>query len=126
MFPDEIAVHCPLGSLEPQLLLTAAGCAVAIVVFCCLLIIALSGRTDNDVLNAATAETAETAETASPENAALTRASDLAVETAAAGTVLGKTEDAGRTYVDETLFIGDSNTARYMMYADETGRLSPP
>ena len=29
--------------------------------------------------------------------------------------------DAGRSYVEETLFIGDSNTARYMMYADETG-----
>ena len=112
----------PWDHWNRKLLLTAAGCAVAIVVFCCLLIIALSGRTDNDVLNAATAETAETAETASPENAALTRASDLAVETAAAGTVLGKTEDAGRTYVDETLFIGDSNTARYMMYADETGQ----
>ena len=112
----------PWDHWNRKLLLTAAGCAVAIVVFCCLLIVALSGRTDNDVLNAATAETAETAETASPENAALTRASDLAVETAAAGTVLGKTEDAGRTYVDETLFIGDSNTARYMMYADETGQ----
>ena len=24
-------------------------------------------------------------------------------------------------YVDETLFIGDSNTARYLLYANETG-----
>lgn len=38
------------------------------------------------------------------------------------GTILAQTDDAGRSYVDETLFIGDSNTARYMMYADETGR----
>lgn len=37
-------------------------------------------------------------------------------------TVLSATKDAGRTYVDETLFIGDSNTARYTMYADETGK----
>ena len=37
------------------------------------------------------------------------------------GTVLPKTEAAGRSYIDETLFIGDSNTARYLMYADETG-----
>lgn len=36
-------------------------------------------------------------------------------------TLLPQTADAGRTYLDETLFIGDSNTARYMMYADETG-----
>ena len=32
------------------------------------------------------------------------------------GTVLPKTEDAGEDYVKETLFIGDSNTVRYMMY----------
>ena len=36
-------------------------------------------------------------------------------------TLLASTQDAGRSYLDETLFIGDSNTARYMMYADETG-----
>ena len=35
--------------------------------------------------------------------------------------VLPATEDAGRSYLDETLFIGDSNTVRYTMYADETG-----
>ena len=38
------------------------------------------------------------------------------------GTVLPETADAGRTYVDETLFIGDSNTARYLLYADDTGK----
>ena len=32
------------------------------------------------------------------------------------GTVLPKTEDAGEDYVKEPLFIGDSNTVRYMMY----------
>lgn len=38
------------------------------------------------------------------------------------GTVLPETEDAGQEYLDETLFIGDSNTYRYMMYGadDET------
>ena len=38
------------------------------------------------------------------------------------GTVLPETTDAGRSYVDETLFIGDSNTARYLLYADDTGK----
>ena len=38
------------------------------------------------------------------------------------GTVLPETADAGRSYVDETLFIGDSNTARYLLYADDTGK----
>lgn len=31
--------------------------------------------------------------------------------------VLAQTEDAGQQYVDETLFIGDSNTVRYRMYS---------
>ena len=35
------------------------------------------------------------------------------------GTVLPETEDAGQSYLDETLFIGDSNTARYMVYGPE-------
>ena len=36
--------------------------------------------------------------------------------TAFTGTVLPGTEDAGEEYVKETLFLGDSNTVRYMMY----------
>ena len=40
---------------------------------------------------------------------------------AAVGTVLPTGADAGRSYLDETLFIGDSNTARYLLYADDTG-----
>ena len=36
------------------------------------------------------------------------------------GTILPATEDAGEKYVDETLFIGDSNTYRYMTYAHTT------
>lgn len=66
----------------------------------------------------ASPETAETAVTATPVAQTLQTPDPAAV---ADGTVLPATEDAGRSYVDETLFIGDSNTARYMMYADETG-----
>ena len=36
------------------------------------------------------------------------------------GTILPETPDAGQTYIDETLFIGDSNTVRSMFY-DVTG-----
>ena len=88
--------------------------------FCCLLVIALSGRTDSD--SPTPQATAETAESASSETAEVPNTADLAVQTAAVGTVLPQGTDAGRSYVDETLFIGDSNTARYMMYADETGQ----
>ena len=38
------------------------------------------------------------------------------------GTVLEETPDAGREYLDSTLFIGDSNTYRYMVYADDQGK----
>lgn len=65
----------------------------------------------------ATAETA-TAEAADPDASASAEAEAVIAQT---GAVLAETPDAGRSYVDETLFIGDSNTARYMMYADETG-----
>ena len=36
-----------------------------------------------------------------------------------AGTILPETEDAGQEYLDNTLFIGDSNTARYMYYGPD-------
>lgn len=109
----------PFKQWNRPLLWTAAGCATAIVVFCCLLIFALSRpNTENESVQV----TAETAESASPETAEIPGAADLAVQTAAVGTVLPQSEDAGRSYVDETLFIGDSNTARYLMYADETGQ----
>ena len=103
-----------------QLYLIAAGCAAVLIVVVCLIFFALGGgpAAEPD----ATPESAETAEAASPESAAPPQAADLAVEQAAVGTVLPQTADAGRSYVDGTLFIGDSNTARYMMYADETGQ----
>lgn len=66
----------------------------------------------------ATSETAEAAATATPAAAPATSAEPVCAEV---GTILPETADAGRSYVDETLFIGDSNTARYLLYANETG-----
>lgn len=63
-----------------------------------------------------------TAESAAPTAAPAATAQPAAAEPAAAvGTVLPTGADAGRSYLDETLFIGDSNTARYLLYADDTG-----
>lgn len=64
--------------------------------------------------------TLETAATPVPTPSAAPAAAQPAAVSSA--TVLPETPDAGRSYLDETLFIGDSNTARYMMYADETGQ----
>lgn len=71
-----------------------------------------------DATPSATSETAEAAATATPAATPATSAEPVCAEV---GTILPKTADAGRSYVDETLFIGDSNTARYLLYANETG-----
>lgn len=71
-----------------------------------------------DATPSATAETAKAAVTATPAATPATSAEPVSAEI---GTTLPETADAGRSYVDETLFIGDSNTARYLLYADETG-----
>lgn len=71
-----------------------------------------------DATPSATSETAEAAATATPAATPATSAEPICAEV---GTILPQTADAGRSYVDETLFIGDSNTARYLLYANETG-----
>ena len=71
-----------------------------------------------DATPSATSETAKAAVTAAPAATPAASAEPVSVEV---GTTLPETDDAGRSYVDETLFIGDSNTARYLLYADETG-----
>lgn len=71
-----------------------------------------------DATPSATSETAEAAATATPAATPATSAEPVCAEV---GTILPETADAGRSYVDDTLFIGDSNTARYLLYANETG-----
>lgn len=71
-----------------------------------------------DATPSATSETAEAAATVAPAATPATSAEPVCAEV---GTILPETADAGRSYVDETLFIGDSNTARYLLYANETG-----
>ena len=75
-------------------------------------------RAQTDATPSATSETAEAAATATPAAPPATSAEPVCAEV---GTILPETADAGRSYVDETLFIGDSNTARYLLYANETG-----
>ncbi len=46
---------------------------------------------------------------------------DIVIDTSVlTSTILEETEDAGQEYIDETLFIGDSNTVRTMMYGHTT------
>lgn len=84
------------------------------------LAICLTGcsHAQTDATPSATPETAGAAATATPAATPATSAEPVFAEV---GTILPETADAGRSYVDETLFIGDSNTARYLLYANETG-----
>lgn len=84
------------------------------------LAICLTGcsHAQTDATPSATSETAGAAATAAPAATPVTSAEPVCAEV---GTILPETADAGRSYVDETLFIGDSNTARYLLYANETG-----
>lgn len=84
------------------------------------LAICLTGcsHAQTDATPSATSETAGAAATATPAATPVTSAEPVCADV---GTILPETADAGRSYVDETLFIGDSNTARYLLYANETG-----
>ena len=64
--------------------------------------------------------TPEASATVAP-TAAVVQATTPAPTDTTVPTILPQTADAGRSYVDDTLFIGDSNTVRYTMYADDTG-----
>lgn len=61
-------------------------------------------------------EDSKAVSTASPSPSSSTVSTESAV-----GTILPLTSDAGRTYLDDTLFLGDSNTVRFMSYLDEDG-----
>lgn len=95
---------------------------------CCLLLtlaLTLTGCGDGDApaSSAASGEPASSSAASGPDDDADYDAAAGVIDKAAfSGTVLEETEDAGREYLDETLFLGDSNTYRYMMYADEDGK----
>lgn len=97
--------------MRPSVRFMAALCAAA-------LCVSLAGCRRGGTIDLPQESSAPT-QSATRETAA--EAAQTKTEQDEVGTVLPQTADAGHAYVNETLFIGDSNTARYMMYADETG-----
>lgn len=79
--------------------------AVSCLTFCVLLGVETLFAKDTDTKQSATASSSTVTASAS---------------TAVIGTILPETADAGRSYLDDTLFLGDSNTVRFMAYNDET------
>ncbi|WP_455502140.1 GDSL-type esterase/lipase family protein [Gemmiger sp.] len=96
--------------MKVSVLFAAAGLAVCLT--------ACGPKQTDTIQKPATSESAAAEPTAAPTPTVPPTQAEPAAEV---GTILPETPDAGRSYLDETLFIGDSNTVRYTMYADETG-----
>lgn len=77
-----------LPPLNRRATLLAAGGITVLVLLFCILAIALGGTNTDDTPRPATAETAENATPETPAATEVPRAADLAVQTAAVGTVL--------------------------------------
>lgn len=71
------------------------------------------------VLGGKSAESGSTSWSEPASDASYDATADKVDVDAYKGTVLPETEDAGQEYLGETLFLGDSNTVRYMVYGPE-------
>ena len=99
--------------------LIASAAAVVVTVAVAMAIVITAPKKDPSALPSASGSAAASSgKNGSSSSAAV----PVVTDPAEVGTVLPETADAGRSYVDETLFIGDSNTARYLLYADDTGK----
>lgn len=61
-------------------------------------------------------------ETPTPTKAPYDFSKDAINETEFEGTILPKTDDEGREYIENTLFLGDSNTARFLRFLNEDNK----
>ncbi|MEE3488630.1 MAG: GDSL-type esterase/lipase family protein [Bulleidia sp.] len=104
MKPIEIQIHGKKYRLKP------AGLALIIAVILVIVIIIL--------MLVAHARTSKNAEPTPPPTASVQATYNAAENTIKPseynGTILAQTNDAGQDYIDSTLFIGDSNTARFL------------
>ena len=100
--------------------LIASAAAVVVTVAVAAAIVITAPKKDPAALPSASGSAA--AASSGKNGSSSSAAVPVVTDPAEVGTVLPETADAGRSYVDETLFIGDSNTARYLLYADDTGK----
>ncbi|MEG2595873.1 MAG: GDSL-type esterase/lipase family protein [Ruthenibacterium sp.] len=92
---------------------TAGTLAIALIVLCvCLLL-------PKKVKEAATSVSLPPA-TSAAEDASYNKDAEKLDTKVYDGVVLQQTDDAGAAYIDETLFVGDSNTARMVQYGPAT------
>ncbi len=103
-------------SKSKSFLPTVIGLAAVLILVIALVVGAVTGG--HDVPAAADDESKEWSEPA--EDGSYDASGNKVDETALKFTVLPETEDAGQEYLDETLFLGDSNTQRYMYYGPDS------
>ena len=110
MKPIEFRVHGKKYQLKPAGLILAI-LTIIIVIFLILISVRnLRHRTVQESLHASDSP----ASSSQPS-------SETIRESEFEGTVLPETEDAGKSYIDSTLFLGDSNTARFLKVPDSHG-----
>lgn len=110
MKPIEFRVHGKKYQLKPAGLILAI-LTIIIVIF----LILISVR---NLRHRNARETALPSASAVPSSDA---SAEIIQEGEFDGTLLPETEDAGKDYVDSTLFLGDSNTARFLKVTDSEG-----
>lgn len=103
----------------------ALSCAVLVVTFIWFFVVAVNKKEPvaNGETSASETASQEQNEEIADENGQGTAVSDSSIEADLTDTeevvnedILGETEDAGQEYIDDTLFLGDSNTVRMMNY----------
>lgn len=105
MKPIEIHMHGKKYRLKPAgLALIIAGILVIVIIILLIAAHAKAGK-----------QAAETTPTPSASAEATYNAAENTIKPSEYnGTILAQTNDAGQDYIDSTLFIGDSNTARFL------------
>lgn len=103
---------------KKQFILITAACALAVLLAVCIAVAIVSPPFASASSSAASASRSSQQPSSSDT---YDQTADQIDEVLLETTVLGKTADAGEEYVEETLFIGDSNTLRMSEYGYVTG-----
>ena len=104
-----------LAKLRTNPTAVLALCAAAILLTTVVTLAAVNRARQNAAGSTASSAGSQTSTPSGGEEDERYESSDLDTE-AYSGTILPLTEDAGEEYIKDTLFIGDSNTVRYMSY----------
>lgn len=98
----------PLTPKQKQAAIVLAICALVLVITIAVVSVVVSKAGGGDPQSGSTSQTSSGTSQVATGGLDASKYGDA---------VLGTTDDAGKEYIDETLFVGDSNTYRYYQYA---------